>query len=134
MVLRERGCCPMDPVPDRRKEEPFVRLAPTMILVGSTARNLGKTALAARLVEALRPREKVIGVKVTTIREKGAKCPRGGDGCGTCASLTGKYDIREETDPGGDKDTSQLLKAGAARVFWLRVMKDALAEGLAALM
>ena len=111
-----------------------MRAIPTMILVGSTARNLGKTALAARLVEALSPREKVVGVKVTTIRDKGAKCPRGGDGCGTCSSLTGAYDIREETDPGGAKDTSQLLRAGAARVFWLRARREALAEGLDALM
>jgi molybdopterin-guanine dinucleotide biosynthesis protein A len=111
-----------------------VREVPTMILVGSTARNLGKTALAARLIEALRPREKVVGVKVTTIRHRGAECPRGSEGCGTCSSLTGSYEIREETDPDGKKDTSQLLKAGAARVFWLRVMKDALSEGLDALM
>ena len=124
----------MDPVPDRRKEEPFVRLAPTMILVGSTARNLGKTALAARLIETLRPREKVVGVKVTTIRDRGEECPRGGDGCSLCSALTGDYEIWEETDPDGRKDTSQLLKAGAARVFWLKVMRGALAEGLDALM
>jgi molybdopterin-guanine dinucleotide biosynthesis protein A len=105
-----------------------------MILVGSTARDLGKTALATRLIEALRPREKVVGVKVTTIRDRGAKCPRGGDGCGICSSLTGNYEIWEETDPEGEKDTSQLLRAGAARVFWLKVMRDALAEGLDALM
>ena len=111
-----------------------MRVVPTMILVGSTARNLGKTALAARLIEALRPGEKVVGVKVTTIRDRGTGCPRGGEGCGTCSSLTGDFEIREETDPDGNKDTSQLLKAGAARVFWLKVMRDALAEGLDALM
>ena len=66
-----------------------MRVVPTMILVGSTARNLGKTALATRPIEALRPREKVVGVKVTTIRDRGAKCPRGGDGCGACSSLNG---------------------------------------------
>ena len=76
----------------------------------------------------------MIGVKVTTIRDKGEICPRGLDGCGTCSSLTGNYEILEERDPYGDKDTSQLLKAGAARVFWLKVMRDALAEGLDALM
>jgi molybdenum cofactor guanylyltransferase len=98
-----------------------VRAVPTMILVGSTARNPGKTALAARLIEALRPREKVVGVKVTTIRDRGTKCPL-------------SYEIREEKDPDGKEDTSQLLKAGAARVLWLKVMRDALAEGLDALM
>ena len=111
-----------------------MRVVPTMILVGSTARNLGKTALATRLIEALRPREKVVGVKVTTIRDRGARCPRGGDVCGICSSLTGNYEIWEEMDPDGEKDTSQLLKAGAARVFWLKVMRDSLAEGLDALM
>ena len=124
----------MDAVPDQGRGKPVVRVAPTMILVGSTARNLGKTALATRLIEALRPREKVVGVKVTTIRDRGAKCPRGGDGCGICSSLSGNYEILEETDPDGEKDTSQLLRAGAARVFWLKVMRDALVEGLDALM
>ena len=124
----------MGPVPDREKGEPFTRPVPTMILVGSTARDLGKTALAARLIEALRPTEKVVGVKVTTVRDKGANCPRGGDGCGTCSSMTGDYEIWEETDPDGEKDTARLLKAGAARVFWLKVMRDALPEGRDALM
>jgi molybdopterin-guanine dinucleotide biosynthesis protein A len=124
----------MGPVPDRGKAKPSGRVVPTMILIGSTARNLGKTELAARLIEALRPGGKVVGVKVTTIRDRGGRCPRGGEGCGTCSSLTGNYEIREETDPDGAKDTSQLLRAGAARVLWLKVRKDALAEGLEALM
>lgn len=98
-----------------------MRAVPTMILVGSTAGRPGQTALAGRLIEALRPREKVIGVKVTTIRDRGS-------------SLTGNYEIREEREPDGEEDTSQLLKAGAARVFRLKVMREALAEGLDALM
>jgi len=118
---------------DRGKGEPSVRAAPTMILIGSTASDLGKTTLAAGLIEALRRREKVVGVKVTTVREPGGRCPRGGEGCGACASLTGRYEIREETDPAGAKDTSHLLRAGAARVFWLRAKRDALAEGWDAL-
>lgn len=110
-----------------------MRLLPNMILVGSAARHLGKTSLSVRLIEALAAAEKVVGVKVTTIQDKRETCPRGGPGCGVCSSVTGDYEICEETDPGTEKDTSRLLKAGAARVFWLKAMREALAEGFDAL-
>lgn len=109
------------------------RSLPTMILVGSTARHIGKTDLSTRLIGALRRRGKVIGVKVTTIRDRREKCPRGGDGCGVCSSVSGDFEVVEETDPNGEKDTSRLLRAGAARVFWLKVLRDALTEGFEAL-
>lgn len=123
----------MSPGPDRGRTEPAALALPTMILVGSTARHIGKTELSSRLIEALRSRGKVIGVKVTTIRDRRETCPRGGDGCGVCSSVSGDFEVQEETDPNGDKDTSRLLRAGAARVFWLKVMRDALAEGFEAL-
>ncbi|MBN1675848.1 MAG: NTP transferase domain-containing protein [Kiritimatiellae bacterium] len=107
---------------------------PNMLMIGSTGRNVGKTEFACSLLRRFGAAHGVIGLKVTTIREKDGTCPRGGKGCGVCSSLTGEYGITEENDPGSGKDTSRLLAAGAARVLWLRVMRDHLEEGMAALL
>lgn len=102
-------------------------------MIGSAGRNAGKTELACSLIKKFRASRDVVGIKVTTIKRKDGTCPRGGRGCGVCSSLVGDYCITEETDARSRKDTSRLLAAGAERVFWLRVMKPRLAEGIAAL-
>jgi len=103
-----------------------------MLLIGAVGRNSGETEFARRVLRQFADRE-IIGIKVTAIRRSDGSCPRGGDGCGVCSSLEGRYDITEETDPGSHKDTSRLLAGGARRVFWLRVMKANLEEGVNAL-
>ena len=102
---------------------------PGMLLIGATGRNVGKTELACSLIRQLAHKTPVVGVKVTTINEKSGECPRGGDGCGVCSSLSTDWHITEETDPAPGKDTARLKQAGAARVFWLRVMTTHLREG-----
>ncbi len=107
---------------------------PNMLMIGSTGRNVGKTEFACRLIARLAPSLPVIGLKITTIRERGGACPRGGEGCGVCGALKGDFCISEELARDTGKDTSRLLKAGATRVFWLRAQKECLAEGFAALL
>jgi len=101
-----------------------------MLIIGSLGRNSGKTLLASEVIGNVRGILPPVGLKLTTIREKGGSCPRGGDGCGVCGSLDGTFCLTEETNRESAKDTSRLLAAGAARVFWLRAMKDHLGEGL----
>jgi len=101
-----------------------------MLMIGSTGPNAGKTSLACRLIKRFCAEKDIIAIKVTTIKAKDGQCPRGGQGCGVCSSLEGDYLITEETNPDSKKDTSKLLKAGAEKVFWLRVLKDHLNEGL----
>jgi len=105
-----------------------------MLMIGSTGPNTGKTKLACRLIKKFCPEKDIIGIKVTTIKEKDGQCPRGGQGCGVCSSLEGDCLITEETNPGSKKDTGKLLKAGAKKVFWLRVLKDHLKEGIKAVL
>ena len=105
-----------------------------MLLIGSAGRNVGKTELACALIRKNSVSAPIVGVKVTTIRAKDGRCPRGGRGCGVCSSLDGDFCITEEMNRDSHKDTSRLLRAGASRVFWLRVMKTHLQEGLAALL
>jgi molybdopterin-guanine dinucleotide biosynthesis protein len=104
-----------------------------MILLGAGGRNSGKTLLACKIIEQYSQKHFIVGVKITTIRNTDGTCPRGGEGCGVCTSLDGVYCITEELDKTTKKDTSRLLASGARRVFWLRVMKNHLIEGLKAL-
>jgi molybdopterin-guanine dinucleotide biosynthesis protein len=102
-----------------------------MLLVGGAGRNSGKTRLSCALIQRFRERHHVVGLKVTAIRE--GPCPRGKDSCGVCTSLEGDYAITEEHgDPPG-KDTSLMVAAGAQQVFWMRVMRARMAQGLQAL-
>jgi len=106
---------------------------PGMLLIGAAGRNVGKTELACSLIRRYSETCDVIGIKVTTIVKKGGECPRGGEGCGVCSSLQGNYLITEEIEPPEEKDTARMLRAGASKVYWLRVMKTHLEEGLEAL-
>lgn len=107
---------------------------PNFIIIGSTGRNTGKTEFASRLINKWSANQEVYGLKVTTINKKEGKCPRGGDGCGVCSSLTGDYEIIEETNVDGTKDTSRMLISGAKKVFWLKVSSTALQIGIEALL
>ena len=103
-------------------------------MIGSAGSNVGKTELACALLRKFGKSNDITGIKVTAIKEKNGQCPRGGKGCGVCSSLEGVYCITEETNRSSGRDTARLLAAGAKRVFWLRVLKDHLAEGVTALL
>ncbi|MHC4309417.1 MAG: molybdenum cofactor guanylyltransferase [Planctomycetota bacterium] len=105
-----------------------------MLMIGSAGANVGKTELACALIKKIGKTTDITGIKVTTIRAKDGQCPRGGQGCGVCTSVDGDFDIMEEIDSNSQKDTARLLAAGAKRVFWLRVMKKRLEEGLTCLL
>lgn len=104
-----------------------------MILIGSGGRNSGKTSLALELIRRWKNRFLITALKVTTIACKGV-CHRGGEGCGACTDISPDFVLEEEQGGTSGKDTVQLLKAGAARVFWLRALHSAIAEGFACFM
>jgi len=105
-----------------------------MLMIGSAGSNVGKTELACSLLKKFGTNHNITGIKVTTIREKDGQCPRGGEGCGVCSSLEGNFCITEENNKSSGKDTSRLLEAGASRVFWIRVLKEYLTEGINAML
>ncbi|MBK5243671.1 MAG: hypothetical protein JJE18_01360 [Eubacteriaceae bacterium] len=100
-----------------------------MILIGSTARNSGKTTLALSIINKYKLNGAVVAIKVTTIAEKNGKCIRGGEGCGVCSNLKGNFEIIEEINAANNKDTSLLLAAGAKKVYWLKTLKSHIYEG-----
>jgi hypothetical protein len=89
--------------------------------------------LAAELIRRWKGRFPIAALKVTTIACKGI-CQRGGEGCGSCTDLSSDFALEEEQDSASGKDTVQLLKAGAIRVFWLRTLRSSMAEGFACFM
>lgn len=103
---------------------------PNMLIIGASGRNVGKTEFACELIKQEAIKKPVIGLKVTAIKEKDGKCPRGGKGCGVCTSLEGKYLLTEENSGPEDKDTARMLRAGAEKVYWLRVLREHLQEGI----
>jgi len=125
---------------------------PRMLMVGSTGRRSGKTRFVCSLISRFGSKHNIVGIKVTAVQKANGSCPRGGSGCGVCSSLEGHYYITEETPlevrtedgvvPQGDllltgranKDTCRMLAAGAGRVFWLRVLRRHLEEGMVALL
>jgi molybdopterin-guanine dinucleotide biosynthesis protein A len=104
-----------------------------MLMIGSAGANVGKTELACKILRKFGKSTDIVGIKVTAIREKDGRCPRGGLGCGVCSSLEGDFCITEETNTKSQKDTGRLLAAGAKQVFWLRVLKTHLKECITAL-
>jgi hypothetical protein len=66
---------------------------PNMILIGSTARHSGKTAVATAVIKKIKSKYPVVGLKVTTIEEKNEKYIHGGEDCGFCSGLKGNYEI-----------------------------------------
>jgi molybdopterin-guanine dinucleotide biosynthesis protein A len=107
---------------------------PGMLMVGAVGRGIGKTRFACSLIKKFGSQRNIIGIKVTTVEKADGTCPRGGSGCGVCSSLQGHYYITEELDKHTNKDTCRMLAAGAGRVFWLRVLKKHLEEGINALL
>jgi len=105
-----------------------------MLMIGSAGVNVGKTELACAIIRKFGKSTPITGIKVTTIKAKDGKCPRGGEGCGVCSSLDGDFHITEESSKSSGKDTARLLAAGARKVFWLRVMKTHLKEGTTSLL
>jgi molybdenum cofactor guanylyltransferase len=105
-----------------------------MLMIGSSGSNAGKTELACALLHRFGDNQRVAAVKVTAVDARDGSCPRGGRGCGVCSSLKAEYELTEEGERRSGKDTGRLLAAGAHRVYWLRVLRTHLYQGLTALL
>ncbi len=90
-----------------------------MIMIGGDSRNSGKTTLACELIRKLSVSHEVIGLKVTSVRPGETEM----HGNHTEDETTG-FTIFEELNTESNKDTSRMLRAGAAKVFYVRVSEN----------
>ncbi len=110
------------------------RRAPGLLLIGASARNVGKTEFACAVVRRLAAERDVFAAKVTTVHAADGPEVHGGSGPGGHAPREAGFHLSEERGEAAGKDTTRLLQSGARRVFWLRTSEAALAEGAAALL
>lgn len=99
-----------------------------LILIGSAGRNNGKTILATRIIENNIADRPVYAIKIISVDERGGQCHRQEHGCGICTGFQGDFELSEETNYDGKKDTSKLLLAGATKVFLLKTLRACLEE------
>jgi len=103
---------------------------PNMLLVGSTARNTGKTTFCTEIIRKWEPQHDIVCIKITTIHGEEPHCHHGDKGCGACTNFKEDYEIIEERNPLGKKDTNALLAAGALRVYWVRSKHEKLPHAI----
>jgi hypothetical protein len=95
---------------------------PGMVMIGGNSRNSGKTTMACSIISKISATREVIGLKVTSVRP-GEEDKHGNHD----EEITANYTIFEELDRESHKDTSKMLRAGAAHVYFIRV-SDAFME------
>jgi len=99
-----------------------------MIIIGATARHSGKTELASSIIEKFCKKEKIIGVKISTVYE--------GDSSfhGNIENINDNFIIEKNTVTSRNKSTDRMLSAGASEVFWIHSKAEFLKDALEKLM
>jgi hypothetical protein len=89
-----------------------------LLLIAGTGTKSGKTTLACRIIQQFRDLN-ITAIKITPHFHETTP------GLTTIHEETG-YAIYEETNTESDKDTSRMLKAGASKVYFAKVLDDRL--------
>ena len=97
-----------------------------VLVIGGHSRSIGKTSVVAGIIAAL-PEFNWTAMKITQYGH--GICSANGELC-DCATDDHTFGISEEKDSSGGSDTSRFLKAGAARVWWVRARQGFLAEAM----
>jgi len=101
-------------------------IIPNLLLIAGTGTNSGKTSMACRIIESL-PELRITAIKITPHFHEttpGLVLKSEKDG----------YAIYEETNRDSSKDTSRMVKAGAAKVYFAKVKDNKLFEAFIEIM
>jgi len=90
---------------------------PNLLLIAGTGRNTGKTTLACSIINKFSSNFQVIGLKISPHFHGGT------DSLKTIVN-DNNFNIYEETSASTVKDSSLMLKAGAAKVFYIEVLDE----------
>lgn len=96
-----------------------------MIMIGATARQSGKTELASLIIKRFCGREKIIGIKVTTVHD-GDDAFHGSLGL----SLNKNFIIEKSTKKENHKSTDRMSAAGAYETYWVHAKTGLLEKAL----
>ncbi len=93
---------------------------PNLLVVGGTGRNLGKTTLVEMLIEQFHEKAGLIALK-TSMLLPGEEYLHGHHKL----IEPDKFELLEEKDPSGNKDSQRYLKAGATKSYFLSTGENA---------
>lgn len=93
------------------------------MMAGAAGRNLGKTEFLCRAIRRQSAFQPVVGIKITTIDDSLAEYRR----------IDAPFEVSIEEPADDNKDTHRMFRSGASKVFWLRVKRPHLEDGLNAL-
>jgi len=96
-----------------------------MIMIGATARQSGKTELASCIINKFCKKEKIIGIKVTTLHEDDASFHRSMN-----LPLDKNFIIEKSTVQGKNKSTDRMLAAGASETYWVHSKAEFLNDAM----
>ncbi|MCF8373668.1 MAG: hypothetical protein K9H64_18755 [Bacteroidales bacterium] len=86
---------------------------PHILLIGGTGRNVGKTTLVCDIINHFSREHKIVGLKITNHFH---------------SDQSNSFNLFEEINPEGTKDSSRMLKAGASKVFYIESEAENLAS------
>jgi hypothetical protein len=99
---------------------------PNLLLIAGTGNKSGKTTLACRVVEQFR-NEGVTAIKITPHFHETTP--------GLVLLTEGRgFSVYEETNKDASKDTSRMLKAGASKAYFAKVIDNDLLSAIKAIM
>jgi hypothetical protein len=101
-------------------------LIPNLLLIAGTGNKSGKTSIACRIIESF-PDLAITAIKITPHFHETT------EGLVSLAE-TGGYSIFEETDSDSGKDTSRMLRSGAVKVYFAKVLDNNLFEAFIRIM
>jgi hypothetical protein len=100
---------------------------PSMLMIGGSGRNVGKTTLICAVIRKFAPSAPIIGLKVTSIRPGEEDFHGHHD-----QPLTTTFSIFEETNAGSAKDTGKMLRAGALKVYFIQTTDEQMHQAMEA--
>lgn len=92
-----------------------------LLIIGGASRNVGKTTFTCKVIRRFASDYPIIGLKIKTVYD-GDSFFHGKDN----NPLTSEFRLIEEFSKESDEDTGKMLKAGAKRVFKLKVKSESI--------
>jgi hypothetical protein len=94
-----------------------------MIMIGATARQSGKTEMAFCIIKKICAKEKITGIKVTTVHEGDASFHGS-------LMLDENFSIEKSNVHKKNKSTDRMLEAGATETYWVHSKAEFLDDAL----